>query len=177
MKLKKKKDVTQSSVFVSKKSNSLFSEYADFFEQNKLEELIIDEKGTKIIFRKNTPLQQTHQTVMVPSVGSADIAVIEDVTTSESTESSKSEITADDSNLVEIISPLNGSFYSSPSPDSPVFTTVGATVTTGQELCIVEAMKIFNEIKSTLSGTVTKILAKNGDAVRKGQPLFLIDPA
>jgi len=175
MKLKKRTDVTQSNISMSKKSNSLFSDYADFFEQNKLDELIIDEKDTKIIFRKHAPALQQQHIVHAPTMGVP--VPTEEITSDASTSSVSTEPAVDDSNLVKIVSPLNGSFYSSPSPDSPAFVTNGDVVSVGQELCIVEAMKIFNEIKSDTNGKIEKILVKNGDAVKKGQPLFLINPA
>ena len=68
-----------------------------------------------------------------------------------------------------------GTFYSAPSPNTPPFVKEGAKVEKGQTLCIVEAMKLMNEVKSTVSGTVKKILAKDGDAIKKGQTLIIIE--
>jgi acetyl-CoA carboxylase biotin carboxyl carrier protein len=79
-------------------------------------------------------------------------------------------------NLVEIKSPMVGTFYAAPSPDSPPYVSVNERVTVGQVVCIVEAMKLMNEIESEVSGTVVKILAENGKPVEFGQALFLIDP-
>ena len=72
-------------------------------------------------------------------------------------------------------SPMVGTFYRSPSPGSPSFVEVGQTVTTGQTLCIIEAMKLLNEIESDAAGVVKKILSDNGQAVEYGQPLFIIE--
>lgn len=77
-----------------------------------------------------------------------------------------------DDDLTYINSPMVGTFYSSPSPEAPVFTNVGDSISKGSVVCIVEAMKLFNEIESEVSGTVEKILVKNGDPVEYGQPLF-----
>lgn len=73
--------------------------------------------------------------------------------------------------------PIVGSFYRSPSPEAPPFAEVGATVNKGQVLCIIEAMKLMNEIESEISGTVRKAFVQNGESVEYGQPLFVIDPA
>jgi len=72
-------------------------------------------------------------------------------------------------------SPMVGTFYRSASPGAPAFVEVGAQVKEGDTLCIIEAMKILNEIEADKSGTVTKILGENGQAVEYGQPLFIIE--
>jgi acetyl-CoA carboxylase biotin carboxyl carrier protein len=84
---------------------------------------------------------------------------------------------ADDAGLVRVASPMVGTFYRSPSPDAPPFVEVGAQVAPGQTLCIIEAMKLMNEIASEVSGSVRRVLVENGQPVEFGQPLFLIDPA
>tara|TARA_B100000959_G_C14956653_1_gene614036 strand:- start:1652 stop:2113 length:462 start_codon:yes stop_codon:yes gene_type:complete len=77
---------------------------------------------------------------------------------------------------VEIVSPMVGTFYLSPDPDSPVFVQVGDTVSDDTTVCIIEAMKIFNEIKAQCSGTIAKVLVGNGEPVEFGQPLFIVKP-
>src|SRR5579884_3927110 len=78
----------------------------------------------------------------------------------------------------EIIrSPIVGTFYESPSPGAPAFVKVGDTVAVGQVLCIVEAMKLMNEIESDYAGTITKCFVQNGQPVEYGQPLFAVRPA
>ncbi len=77
-------------------------------------------------------------------------------------------------NVKEIVSPMIGTFYRAPAPDAAPFVEVGAIVTTGQVLCIIEAMKIMNQIESDVSGRVTAILVENGQAIEFGQPLFHI---
>lgn len=83
----------------------------------------------------------------------------------------------DESDLVAIRSPMVGTFYSSPDPNSPSFVSVGAAVTPDTVVCIVEAMKVFSEIKAECSGKLEKILAKNGEPVEYGQKLFLVRPS
>lgn len=82
----------------------------------------------------------------------------------------------DDHGLHKIESPMVGTYYASPNPDSPPFIKVGDQVTPDTVVCLIEAMKIFNEIKAECSGRVEKVLVKNRDAVEFGQPLFLIKP-
>lgn len=82
--------------------------------------------------------------------------------------------TADVSNLKEIKSPMVGTFYSSPSPEAPPFVSVGQTVTPDTVVCIVEAMKVMNEIKAEVSGTIAEISADNGKPVQFGQALFRV---
>lgn len=84
---------------------------------------------------------------------------------------------ASDEGLVAIESPMVGTFYSSPTPDAEPFVSVGASVANGSVVCIVEAMKVFNEIKCEVEGTVERVCVKSGDAVEFGQPLFMVRPA
>ena len=85
------------------------------------------------------------------------------------------EHTSSVSNEQNVLSPMPGIFYSSSSPDKPPFVRKGDQVNKGQVLCIIEAMKIMNEIESEMSGTVTKILVNNADPVEYNQPLFVIN--
>lgn len=86
------------------------------------------------------------------------------------------EPSTDDANLLRIESPMVGTFYSAPNPDSPSYVEIGARVSPDTVVCIIEAMKIFNEIKAECSGTIEKVLVKNAEAVEFGQPLFLVRP-
>jgi acetyl-CoA carboxylase biotin carboxyl carrier protein len=80
------------------------------------------------------------------------------------------------SNHVEIKSPMVGTFYRSPSPEAPPFVDVGKVIKVGDVLCIVEAMKLMNEIEAEQSGKIVKILVENAQPIEFGQPLFLLDP-
>jgi len=79
--------------------------------------------------------------------------------------------------LIEIASPMVGTFYSASDPESPPFVDIGTRVHGGMVVCILEAMKVFNEIKAEVSGTIERILVKNAEAVEFGQPLFLVRPS
>lgn len=81
---------------------------------------------------------------------------------------------AEEAGLIPIVSPMVGTFYRSPSPDSPPYVDVGDDVKAGKVVCIVEAMKLFNEIESEVSGKITKVLVENGQPVEYGQKLFLV---
>jgi len=85
-------------------------------------------------------------------------------------------VSAEESGLHEVKSPIVGTFYESPSPGSPPFVKAGDEITVGQILCIIEAMKLMNEIEADVSGELVKRLVNNGQPVEYGQPLFLIRP-
>ncbi len=80
-------------------------------------------------------------------------------------------------NYITIKSPMIGTFYRRPSPDKPIFAEVGTEVAPGKVVCIIEAMKLFNEIESEISGTIVKILVEDASPVEYDQPLFLVEPA
>jgi len=86
------------------------------------------------------------------------------------------EAAAADSHLVAIKSPMVGTFYSKPKPDADTFARIGDHVSDDSVVCIIEAMKVFNEIKAELSGKVVKVLVKDEEPVEFGQPLFMVDP-
>jgi acetyl-CoA carboxylase biotin carboxyl carrier protein len=83
----------------------------------------------------------------------------------------------DNSKYITIKSPMIGTFYRKPSPDKPVFIEVGSTIGKGDVLCVVEAMKLFNEIEAEISGKIVKILVDDMSPVEFDQPLFLVDPS
>lgn len=85
--------------------------------------------------------------------------------------------TGGNENYITIKSPMIGTFYRSPSPDKPSFVNVGDEIKQGQVLCIIEAMKLFNEIESEVSGKIVKVLADDASPVEYDQPLFLVEPA
>lgn len=87
------------------------------------------------------------------------------------------EAPSDDAGLVAIESPMVGTFYSAANPDSDPFVAVGKSVSADSVVCLVEAMKVFNEIKAECSGTIERVLVNSGDSVEFGQKLFLVKPA
>ncbi|REC74038.1 acetyl-CoA carboxylase, biotin carboxyl carrier protein [Chryseobacterium elymi] len=89
----------------------------------------------------------------------------------------KAEVASDDSKYVAIKSPMIGTFYRKPSPDKDVFVNVGDEVSAGKVVCVIEAMKLFNQIDSEISGKIVKILVDDATPVEYDQPLFLVDPS
>ncbi len=84
---------------------------------------------------------------------------------------------AEDSKYITVKSPIIGTFYRKPSPDKPMFVEVGSSIGEGDVLCVIEAMKLFNEIESEVSGKIVKILVDDASPVEFDQPLFLVDPS
>ena len=84
---------------------------------------------------------------------------------------------SDDSKYITVKSPIIGTFYRKPSPDKPAFVETGDTVKEGDVLCVIEAMKLFNEIESEVSGKIVKVLVEDSSPVEFDQPLFLVDPS
>ena len=95
----------------------------------------------------------------------------------EEVSNSSSDSVGENINIEEILSPMPGTYYSSPTPDDPPFITKGDKVKKGQVLCIIEAMKIMNEIESEFDGVISEVKVKNGDPVEYNQKLFSIDPS
>jgi acetyl-CoA carboxylase biotin carboxyl carrier protein len=83
----------------------------------------------------------------------------------------------DNSKYITIKSPIIGTFYRKPAPDKPLFVEVGQSISEGDVLCVIEAMKLFNEIESEVSGTIVKVLVDDSSPVEFDQPLFLVDPS
>ncbi|WP_296383469.1 acetyl-CoA carboxylase biotin carboxyl carrier protein [Winogradskyella sp.] len=86
-------------------------------------------------------------------------------------------VASEDSKYITIKSPIIGTFYRKPSPDKPVFVEVGTEIKEGDVLCVIEAMKLFNEIESEVSGKIVKVLVDDSSPVEFDQPLFLVDPS
>jgi len=139
-------------------------------EEHDLSELSIDFKGIKVALKKSQPAVAPIP-MMIPSVSgnqSASVAV-----SAESAPKSEEKIP---SNLIPVKSPLSGVFYSTPKPTSPPFVNVGDVVEKDQVLCIVEAMKIMNEITSEIKGKVAKIAFENGKVANEGDVLMYLEP-
>ncbi len=84
---------------------------------------------------------------------------------------------SEEAKYITIKSPIIGTFYRKPSPDKPVFVEVGDTISSGDVLCVIEAMKLFNDIESEISGKIVKVLVDDSSPVEFDQPLFLVDPS
>jgi acetyl-CoA carboxylase biotin carboxyl carrier protein len=157
-------------------------ELIDFISKSGLDEVNIETEEFKIKVKKNaepkTRIVETTQAVTpVPQPSGEKPA--ENATPSavngEAAETDKGG--SSDSNLITIKSPMIGTYYDAPNPESDAFVSIGDSIKVGDTVCIVEAMKLFNEIESEISGTIVKILVENATPVEYDQPLFLVNPA
>ncbi|MBA5793018.1 acetyl-CoA carboxylase biotin carboxyl carrier protein [Flavobacterium sp. xlx-214] len=110
-------------------------------------------------------------------VGMPQVQIAAPVATVETAAPAQAASTDDDAKYITIKSPIIGTFYRKPSPDKPAFVEVGSTIKTGDVLCVIEAMKLFNEIESEISGKIVKVLVDDSSPVEFDQPLFLVDPS
>lgn len=117
-----------------------------------------------------------HLPAMPAASPAAPVAVVETETPASAPEAASASADTD-ANLITVKSPIIGTFYRKASPDKPAFVEVGADVKQGDVLCVIEAMKLFNEIESEMSGKIVKILVEDASPVEFDQPLFLIDPS
>lgn len=127
-----------------------------------------DKVGAYIHQMPAMPQQMQMQMPMQPQMAATDPAQTQQVETGTK---------EPESNYVTIKSPIIGTFYRKPAPDKPAFVEVGDTIKTGDVLCVIEAMKLFNEIESEISGKIVKVLIDDSSPVEFDQPLFLVDPA
>ena len=139
-------------------------------------DLEIEENGMKVKIAKKIRSAQVVTSSPV-TVSSAQPVVQAGSLSSVETTSQKEKVEAAATNLHEIRSPIVGTFYRAPAPDADAYVQVGSDVSPGSVLCIVEAMKLMNEIESDVSGKIVKILVENGKPVEYNQPLFLIELA
>jgi acetyl-CoA carboxylase biotin carboxyl carrier protein len=142
----------------------------DLVEESGIAELEVTEGEEKVRIVKNGTAVATPYIVQTPA-GPLAAPTAAQTSVSDKTEA---ENTADLPEGKVVKSPMVGTFYRSASPDSDPFVDVGSTVKTGDTLCIVEAMKLLNEIESEFSGTIKSILVENGQPVEYGEPLFII---
>ena len=153
-------------------------ELVKLVNKSNIGELSIEEKDFKICIKQKE--EQVQQTIVSapPVIQTAYPQQIQPppLQTNEQSSSANQENAKND-NLITIKSPMIGTFYKRPSPDKPVFAEVGDEITPGKVLCIIEAMKLFNEIESEVSGRVVKILVEDASPVEYDQPLFLVDPS
>ena len=137
---------------------------------------------TKIVIRTTETGNVVHQIVqpsMPQMVSAAPVSAPTPASAAApaSAETSKPEAAADkNSNLIPITSPIVGTFYRSTSPEKPPYVKVGDAVDKGTVVCIIEAMKLFNEIESEIKGKIVKVLVEDATPVEYGQPLFLVEP-
>ncbi|RZS96872.1 acetyl-CoA carboxylase biotin carboxyl carrier protein [Cecembia calidifontis] len=149
-------------------------ELIDFISNSGLAEVKIETEEFKLSIKKYSEAPSVKvETVAVPAAAAQPAAPAPVVAAPAPAAPAKE----DTSRYVEIKSPMIGTFYRTPNPDADPFVSVGDKVTAGQTVCIIEAMKLFNEIESEVSGKIVKVLVDNASPVEYDQPLFLVDPA
>lgn len=153
----------------------------DLIGESDVDEVAIEEGDFKIKVKKNAEVEQQAPSIPVQyQVPQQPAPQAAPQPTAQPAESGSGESGSDESDEQEEVtgdvvkSPIVGTFYESPSPEDPPFVSVGDQVSEGQTLCIVEAMKIMNEIESEYSGEIKKVLVEDADAVEFEQPLFVI---
>jgi acetyl-CoA carboxylase biotin carboxyl carrier protein len=149
-------------------------ELIKFVSRSGVNEVAIEQENFKITIKTNqapTIVQATVPAQIAPAVAPTAAAAQPAALTE-----TKSAPVDDTSKYITIKSPMIGTFYRSASPDKPLFVNVGDEISTGKVICIIEAMKLFNEIESEVSGKIVKVLVDNASPVEYDQPLFLVEP-
>lgn len=151
----------------------------DFISKSGLNEVSIETEELKIAIKRDAETRVVERSAPAPAPAASAPATpasapapAADAPKAEAPAASPSE-----SNYVEVKSPMIGTFYRSANPDSPAFVSVGDKIEKGQTVCIIEAMKLFNEIETEVSGTIVKVMVENASPVEYDQVLFLVDPS
>ncbi|HWD88677.1 MAG TPA: acetyl-CoA carboxylase biotin carboxyl carrier protein [Mucilaginibacter sp.] len=147
-----------------------------FVSKSGVNEVSIEQKDFKITIKTNQA--PTYVTANLPSEAAPAAYAPAPVATAPAAPAAQPAAApaADTSKYITVKSPMIGTFYRSSSPDKPMFVNVGDEIAEGQVVCIIEAMKLFNEIESEVSGRIVKILVDNASPVEYDQPLFLVEP-
>ncbi len=146
----------------------------DFISGSGLEEVNIETEEFKLSVKRSSGVVTTSAPAPAPAATPAPVAA---PVPAPAPSAEKPAPAASDDHLITIKSPMIGTFYRSANPESDPFVSVGDAVKQGDTVCIVEAMKLFNEIESEISGKVVKILVDDAQPVEYDQPLFLVDPS
>ena len=145
-----------------------------FVSKSGVNEVSIEEQDFKITIKTNQ--EPTYVTATVPAVAPIAAPQVAQAAAPAPVASPAAPALNADANLITIKSPMIGTFYRSAGPGKPSFVNIGDDINTGSVLCIVEAMKLFNEIESEVSGKIVKILVEDAQPVEFDQPLFLVEP-
>lgn len=152
---------------------NLIKKLIKIVEQSEVTEFSVQEGDLKVKISKNSPQNSQVQFHHVPFEAAQPASNPYPV---QHVEIKSTPVTESKSTYHEIRSPIVGTFYRAPSPDADPYIQVGESISQGTVLCIIEAMKLMNEIESDISGKIVKILVENGTPVEYNQPLFLVEP-
>jgi acetyl-CoA carboxylase biotin carboxyl carrier protein len=153
-------------------------ELVKLINKTSIGEITIEEEGTKITIKQKKDPSQKIYTQSAPTQSyNAPAPQLPNAPAAPSNAPAAPAAAPKQDNLVTIKSPMIGTFYRQAGPEKPIFVNVGDEVTPGKVVCIIEAMKLFNEIESEIKGTIVKVLVEDASPVEYDQPLFLVDPA
>ncbi|MCS6905561.1 MAG: acetyl-CoA carboxylase biotin carboxyl carrier protein [Bacteroidia bacterium] len=158
---------------------TFIKELIQLISESSITEVKIEREGFKLKISKSIPGIQGAIGVATSGYGATPVSTAAPLPPAppppSSAPTSETTSTTSSSNLHTVVSPMVGTFYRAPAPDKPNYVNVGDVVHKGQVLCIIEAMKLFNEIESEVSGKIVKILVENAQPVEYEQPLFVIE--
>jgi acetyl-CoA carboxylase biotin carboxyl carrier protein len=146
-------------------------------DQSSIDEFVYEEDGAKVKMKKRsniTYVQQEPLAVQQPAAAAQPVASQTAAPKEQAANNAAESEPSVDSTLHKITSPMVGTFYQSPSPDADPYVKVGSKVQKDTVVCIIEAMKLFNEIEAEVDGEIVEVLVKDGQLVEYGQPLFLV---
>jgi acetyl-CoA carboxylase biotin carboxyl carrier protein len=151
----------------------------DFISKTGLNEVNVETSELKLHIKREPDQKILNSSAMassIPATATSAAAMAQAPASGAGTPEPVAPDAAAEKPTAEIKSPMIGTFYRSPNPDSPPFVSVGDKVSKGQTVCIIEAMKLFNEIESEFSGTIVKVLVENSTPVEYDQPLYVVEP-
>ncbi len=152
-------------------------ELVKLINKTSIGEITIEEDGTKITIKQKKDPSQKIYTSGAPAAYAPPAAPAPVAATPSAPAAVPPAAAPKEDNYITIKSPMIGTFYRQPGPDKPIFINVGDEVTPGKTVCIIEAMKLFNEIESEVKGKIVKVLVEDASPVEFDQPLFLVEPA
>ncbi|WP_199140511.1 acetyl-CoA carboxylase biotin carboxyl carrier protein [Pedobacter sp. ASV12] len=151
-------------------------ELIKFVSRSGVNEVAIEQENFKITIKTNQTPVYVNAALPAPVAAAPAAPVAAPVQPAAEAKAPSAQATEDTSKYITVKSPMIGTFYRSSSPDKPVFVNVGDEISAGKVVCIIEAMKLFNEIESEVSGRIVKVLVDNASPVEYDQPLFLVEP-
>jgi acetyl-CoA carboxylase biotin carboxyl carrier protein len=174
MRAKGKKPTASSTTSAAQTITERVDALAEVLRRHDLSEIEVEESGVRIYVRRGGAVEPTVFAAHAPAPVAHPVHTPAAPTTSATPAAPPPSTDTGDGNVAYVTSPFVGTFYRSPSPDTSPFVDVGTRIKKGQVLCIVEAMKLMNEIESEIEGSIVQILVENGQAVEYGEPLFKI---
>jgi acetyl-CoA carboxylase biotin carboxyl carrier protein len=148
-----------------------------FVSKAGVSEVEIEQKDFKIIIKSEVKSKKDDQPIIVQAAAPQVVQAAPVAAIPAAAPAAPAPVASDDSKYITVKSPMIGTFYRSSSPDKDPFVQVGDSIQKGSPVCIIEAMKLFNEIESEVSGKIVKVLVDDASPVEYDQPLFLVDPA